>query len=197
MDRRVTPPKRVTSPTWGPPPPCKQALKLQFLPYSCRFIYLTFANTGKHEQNDEIRHSSFRGSRPDEIKFTDMRCILTTNINICRGESLSIPSRCLYGSHFFFFSLFTPALRSGLWARDTCYAQGTSSAGYKRNEKYQIKQACFYFDFDESISCRKQTWNRASMLTWLKRVTDFRSHWMVMICESVLLKRKQTLSWIL
>ena len=26
MDRRVTSPKRVTSPTWGPPPPCKQAL---------------------------------------------------------------------------------------------------------------------------------------------------------------------------
>ena len=25
MDRRVTPTKRVTSPTWGPPPPCKQA----------------------------------------------------------------------------------------------------------------------------------------------------------------------------
>ena len=27
MDRRVTPPRRVTSPTWGPPPPCKHALK--------------------------------------------------------------------------------------------------------------------------------------------------------------------------
>ena len=27
MDRRVTPPKRVTSPTWGLPPPCKQALR--------------------------------------------------------------------------------------------------------------------------------------------------------------------------
>ena len=26
IDRRVTQPKRVTSPTWGPPPPCKQAL---------------------------------------------------------------------------------------------------------------------------------------------------------------------------
>ena len=26
MDRRVTPPGRVISPTWGPPPPCKQAL---------------------------------------------------------------------------------------------------------------------------------------------------------------------------
>ena len=27
MDRRVTPPKRVTLPTWGLPPPCKQALR--------------------------------------------------------------------------------------------------------------------------------------------------------------------------
>ena len=26
MDRRVTPLRRVTSPTWGPSPPCKQAL---------------------------------------------------------------------------------------------------------------------------------------------------------------------------
>ena len=26
MDKRVTTPKRVTSPTWGTPPPCKQAL---------------------------------------------------------------------------------------------------------------------------------------------------------------------------
>ena len=25
MDRRVTPPKRVTSPSWDPLPPCKQA----------------------------------------------------------------------------------------------------------------------------------------------------------------------------
>ena len=31
MDRRVTPPKRVTSPTWGPPPPCKQALSEKLL----------------------------------------------------------------------------------------------------------------------------------------------------------------------
>ena len=29
MDRRVTPPKRVTSPTWGPPPPGKQALRFE------------------------------------------------------------------------------------------------------------------------------------------------------------------------
>ena len=30
MDGRVTPPKRVISPTWGPPPPCKQALSIKF-----------------------------------------------------------------------------------------------------------------------------------------------------------------------
>ena len=28
MDRRVTPPKRVTSSSWGPPSPCKQAIKV-------------------------------------------------------------------------------------------------------------------------------------------------------------------------
>ena len=28
MDRLVTPAKRVTSPPWGPPPPCKQPLIL-------------------------------------------------------------------------------------------------------------------------------------------------------------------------
>ena len=28
MDKRVTPRKLVTSPTWGPPPPCKQALRV-------------------------------------------------------------------------------------------------------------------------------------------------------------------------
>ena len=29
MDRQVTPPKQATSPTWGPAPTCKQALKVR------------------------------------------------------------------------------------------------------------------------------------------------------------------------
>ena len=62
-------------------------LKTSILSYSCRFIYLTFANTSKHELNDEIRNASFRSSKPHEVKSTDMRCLLTTNINICRGEN--------------------------------------------------------------------------------------------------------------
>ena len=33
MDRRVTPPKWVTIPTWGPLPPCKQTLKVSPAPF--------------------------------------------------------------------------------------------------------------------------------------------------------------------
>ena len=32
LDRRVAPPKGVTSPTWGPPPPSKQTLRIAMLP---------------------------------------------------------------------------------------------------------------------------------------------------------------------
>ena len=31
MERQVTPPRRVTSPTWGLLPPCKQALKFKII----------------------------------------------------------------------------------------------------------------------------------------------------------------------
>ena len=30
MERRVIPPERVSSPTWGPPSPCKQAFSRNF-----------------------------------------------------------------------------------------------------------------------------------------------------------------------
>ena len=72
----------------------RNKFKLQFLPYSGRFIYLTFANTNKHEQNDEIRHSSFRSSKPHEVKSTDMPYILTTNINICCEENTTRRKKC-------------------------------------------------------------------------------------------------------
>ena len=39
VDGRVTPPKRVTSPTWGPPPPCKQALKRRTWPVIRPHLY--------------------------------------------------------------------------------------------------------------------------------------------------------------
>ena len=40
----------------------------------------------KGEKSDEIGHSSLINSKPHEVKSIDMHCILTTNINKCRGE---------------------------------------------------------------------------------------------------------------
>ena len=49
MERRVTPPRRVTSPAWGPPPPCKQALKIKGRRFRKRhsFIQLELAGNLK------------------------------------------------------------------------------------------------------------------------------------------------------
>ena len=40
MVRQVTPPRRVTSPTWGPPPPCKQALSVCL--FQVRMVFEAF-----------------------------------------------------------------------------------------------------------------------------------------------------------
>ena len=50
MDRRVTPPKRVTSPTWGPPPPCKQALR-----FGPPMNHVAFLKTDAHVSNRTVR----------------------------------------------------------------------------------------------------------------------------------------------
>ena len=42
MDRRVTSPKRVISPIWGPPPPCKQALNKVFAIWILLLILIGF-----------------------------------------------------------------------------------------------------------------------------------------------------------
>ena len=58
MDRRVTPPKRVTSPTWGPPPLCKQALREVLIIFWMKFLYDNAKNQSlvmKHlKENDEM-----------------------------------------------------------------------------------------------------------------------------------------------
>ena len=48
----------------------------------------------KGEKSDEIRHSSLINSKPHEVKSTDMHCILTTNINKCRGEKTTRTKEC-------------------------------------------------------------------------------------------------------
>ena len=62
MDRRVTPPKRVTSPTWGPPPPCKQALR-RLLPfkYFSRVLGLKYLYKKYTTKSLAIQRSCDRG----------------------------------------------------------------------------------------------------------------------------------------
>ena len=67
MDRRVTPPKRVTSPAWGPPPPCNPALTLG-LSYisSASFTHLTFTcvHTEKlRDSGNKPKHNLFQNGK--------------------------------------------------------------------------------------------------------------------------------------
>ena len=61
MDRRVTPPQPVTSPTWGPPPPCKQGLRFdQISPRSCK-ISQSFWGGSRHDL--DLAQMSFISAR--------------------------------------------------------------------------------------------------------------------------------------
>ena len=44
MDRRVTPPKRVTSPIWGTLPPCKQTLSVAWKGWQLILSFLSFSS---------------------------------------------------------------------------------------------------------------------------------------------------------
>ena len=53
IDRRVIPPKRVTSPTWGLLPPCKQAL---CVPSSVNIIAIDVANDDSNTTSSKFGH---------------------------------------------------------------------------------------------------------------------------------------------
>ena len=58
MDRRFTQPKRVTSPTWGPPPPCKQALEYAILERQCFAGFYRGFQDANMKQGIKFRDSS-------------------------------------------------------------------------------------------------------------------------------------------
>jgi len=66
MDRRVTRPKRVTSPAWGPPPSCKQALNVLSFNLVAIFLWPNLAKllVWKRKVNIAIQRqiSTYRGS---------------------------------------------------------------------------------------------------------------------------------------
>ena len=54
LDRRVTPPKRVTSPTWGPLPPCKQTLTI-VIPKQGSWVVLSLQTNNQSECDTSFR----------------------------------------------------------------------------------------------------------------------------------------------
>ena len=84
MDRRVTPPKRVTSPTWGLPPPCKQALKQNSFyeknnnsARASRFLYISVPSL----PNYDVKWPNFELTRERE-RQGDKFCFLSLNSKV-------------------------------------------------------------------------------------------------------------------
>ena len=92
MDRRVTPPKRVTSPTWGPPHPCKLALS--------QFIFLCYVKPYQELQSLSL------------LLLGEHRCHLTLTLEvIVLGTGGKVETA---GRHGISFSSFRASLRPNL-----------------------------------------------------------------------------------
>ena len=92
MDRRVTPPKRVTSPTWGPPHPWKLALS--------QFIFLCYVKPYKELQSLSL------------LLLGEHRCHLTLTLEvIVLGTGGKVETA---GRHGISFSSFRASLRPNL-----------------------------------------------------------------------------------
>ena len=79
MDRRFTPPKRETSPTWGPPPPCKQALNIYIYyihteKYSLKSYVVNFRTQISSSQSEE-RTMVFTREKNDTSNQKPQRCV--------------------------------------------------------------------------------------------------------------------------
>ena len=83
MDRRVTPPKRVTSPIWGPPPPCKQVL------INIYHINNNKAFTRKHEIAGFQCHAE---TKIDQNKNQNHSTDKVQNLREMKGGSIQRPS---------------------------------------------------------------------------------------------------------
>ena len=107
-DRRVTPPKRVTSPTWGPPPPCKQTLRI-YLCLSrdfvnqhacfCCSIYVETAQNSREECNEFA-----------ELLFRRLSLCLSRDSLSCDTRSLDLCILFDSSLYFYTFNTFRPIL---------------------------------------------------------------------------------------
>ena len=73
MDRRDTPPKRATSPTWSPPPPCKQKLKFTTQKYSTKKSFLLNYNLSLSFRNKAVYNEILTHTK---VLFENMHFLL-------------------------------------------------------------------------------------------------------------------------
>ena len=71
MDRRVTSPNQVTAPNWGPPTPCKQALRLaKTTTLHVNHVFCTFFFAVVAQRESALFHFLSRtGTQGDDFVF--------------------------------------------------------------------------------------------------------------------------------
>ena len=99
MDRRVTPPRRATSPTFGPPPPCKQALKKIFFLVSYRTKFKILQGNCKTTNGECINYKTVDYMSRMALEKDDFRSFLPGNLGISCYKKLGRGARCINGEN--------------------------------------------------------------------------------------------------
>ena len=89
MNRRVTPPERATSPTWGPPPPCKRGPK--YASHCQRSPFQEYVHPDDHTQ-------------PDYELTPGFKPLTNTRLTPHSHQSLKLSKSCLVKQGFTLFS---------------------------------------------------------------------------------------------
>ena len=128
MDRRVTPPRRVTSPTWVPPSPCKQALTPPF------FINLW------HICKEQF-FFSFSGIKKDKLNFmSKWHLIQSLQREMYKKLTLIV------------FNVFKRTLSLGAPGLSPRFSSGAKIFGHVSHSTELVRMclACQHFDFNSA-----------------------------------------------
>ena len=111
MDGWATPPKRVTSPTWGPPPPCKQALSPTKQRCSCaKYI------TAKKDKKRAARENLFFANQKKKCAARAICFFANSDLLNLMPFSLPSPFSITLFNFFLFISIIDhPELRFQPW----------------------------------------------------------------------------------
>ena len=123
MDRRVTPPKQVTSATRGPPPSCKQALRKPFI---LRVQNVQYCGSLKKKVT-EFPREGYRVFKSILISIYYLKILVIFDLifNLSWIYSLSQQKPCtfLVQRHLFFLSIISMFYLDGIIASNERYSR--------------------------------------------------------------------------